>query len=235
MKILLAIYFALFMGNIMASSVVENQINIKSMKIMPLGDSVTFGINYPGGYRIKLEKTLLENGIKANFVGSMSNGSDSLISKNNEGHSGWTIQDLAEITPASLEKYQPELILLMIGSNDLWIDEPSQKPDVEKALNQLQQLITVISEKMPSSRIIVASIPPEPFFWNNYVVEYNSGVKNIVATLKNNNIQFADVYNSMSLDDLDPNDGYSGDHPSQIGYEKIADVWLEIILKKPLQ
>jgi acyl-CoA thioesterase-1 len=204
----------------------------KALKILPLGDSITFGINYPGGYRIKLEKLLAAENIAPQFLGSQVNGPEELKSKNNEGHPGWTIDDIAQQTQSWLKEYRPDLILLMIGSNDLWVDEPSQKPNVGKALTQLEGLIHLISQESPASRVIVASVPPEPFFWNNYVIEYNSGVKDIVQKLKNQRIEFADIYSSLTLDDLDPNDGFTGDHPSKTGYEKIANTWFKVIMKK---
>lgn len=224
---------------ILLTLVISGQVSIAStgrnkMQIMPLGDSITFGINYPGAYRVKLEELLTQNGIDVNFVGSQSNGPEFLKSKNNEGHPGWSIQGLAENTSAWLDKNKPGLILLMIGTNDLWVDDPSQKPDVAASLNHLRALIDIIIQQMPLSRVIVASIPPSPFFWNSYIIEYNVGIQSMVSSMakKNINIQFADIYNSMSISDLDINDGMGGIHPAQIGYEKIATAWSQVILSK---
>jgi len=204
------------------------------MQIMPLGDSITFGINYPGGYRINLEALLAQKDIVVNFLGSQENGPASLKSKHNEGHPGWSIQHLAQNTPAWLDIYKPEIILLMIGTNDLWVDEASQKPDVDAALNQLKILVSTIVQKMPTSKIVIASVPPSPFFWNQYVIEYNSGIKEFVSTeaKSNNNLQFADVYGAMSVNDLDQNDGMGGVHPSSQGYNKIAATFFAALMSR---
>jgi len=60
---------------------------------MPLGDSITDGMNVAGGYRIKLWESIKSAGANVDFVGSMSNGPASLTDKNHEGHSVWLHQN----------------------------------------------------------------------------------------------------------------------------------------------
>ena len=67
----------------------------KSLRIMPLGDSITYGTSYAGSYRVRLEKLLAEQGITVQFVGSQINGPPELHSQANEGHGGWKIADIA--------------------------------------------------------------------------------------------------------------------------------------------
>lgn len=89
------------------------------VRIMPLGDSNTWGQLVPGSYRTQLYQDLATEGIRTQFVGSLSNGPDALPSKNNEGHSGWTISQIAGGVDTWLKASQPQIVLLMIGTNDI--------------------------------------------------------------------------------------------------------------------
>jgi lysophospholipase L1-like esterase len=61
-----------------------------SLKIMSLGDSITYGVigtndRDSGGYRTELWNKLVADGLKVEFVGSQSSGPDGLSNKNHEG------------------------------------------------------------------------------------------------------------------------------------------------------
>src|SRR5215471_8541351 len=100
-------------------------------KIMPLGDSITFGYNAQdetqgqgGGYRFPLSQLLISAGLNINFVGSLKNGPPNWPYNSNEGHPGACIADIANgITPVNqggqgwLSLAQPDTILLMIGTD----------------------------------------------------------------------------------------------------------------------
>jgi hypothetical protein len=79
-------------------------------KIMPLGDSITFG--WPdrsyGGYQHLLGRLLTNDGYPIDFVGSQPNG--------NEGHPGWTIPQMKNGIDSNgwLKTYQPDIILLSL-------------------------------------------------------------------------------------------------------------------------
>lgn len=66
------------------------------LKIMPLGDSITFGTPDPSydGYRHLLGTLLSNDGYNVEFVGSGQSGNSVVPSPNNEGHPGWTIPDI---------------------------------------------------------------------------------------------------------------------------------------------
>src|SRR5689334_14209982 len=98
---------------------------VKVRKIMPLGDSITLGVGEPtghpyAGYRLPLWKLLGAAGHAFDFVGSARCGPPNLPDKDHEGHPGWTIAQLEELLPQSLPHYRPDLILLVIGTNDLF-------------------------------------------------------------------------------------------------------------------
>src|SRR5919199_4401748 len=83
--------------------------------IMPLGASITAGDPLGGGYRIKLWQTALKDHWNIHFVGSLSNGPASLGDKHHEGHSGYQIDQIAQLVDNRLATYKPRMILLYIG------------------------------------------------------------------------------------------------------------------------
>src|SRR5947209_18768574 len=89
------------------------------VKVMPLGDSITYGTGDPGGYRIGLWQRLVAGGYKVDFVGSQSNGPASLGDHDHEGHPGWRIDQLDANIVGWLNTYQPHTVLLHIGTNDI--------------------------------------------------------------------------------------------------------------------
>jgi hypothetical protein len=66
-----------------------------TVKVMPLGDSITDGITAAGAYRTKLWKNITNSGLSVDFVGSLSGGPSDLGDKNHEGHSGWRIDEIS--------------------------------------------------------------------------------------------------------------------------------------------
>ena len=68
-----------------------------SIKIMPLGDSITYGVGSStgGGYRLPLWNELRARGFPIEFVGSVHTGPAS-FDRQNEGHPGWKINQISD-------------------------------------------------------------------------------------------------------------------------------------------
>jgi lysophospholipase L1-like esterase len=206
-------------------------------KIMPLGDSITFGYNaqdethgQDGGYRFPLSQLLISAGLNFNFVGSQNNGPANWPYNSHEGHPGACIVDIANgITPLNqggqgwLGLTQPDIILLMIGTNDI-NQTHSYCGDVSTAPARLQALLAQIFYLLPNVQLMVASIPP--FLDHEVAVaNYNASVKSIVNqyTSQGRPITFVDVNSALTENDLAIGDPI---HPSDEGYQKIADKWV---------
>ena len=69
----------------------------------------------PGGYRYFLGNTLAKKKVPFAYVGS------EFDCGSHEGHSGWTIEQLAEITEASMSAHRPDVALFMAGTNDFFL------------------------------------------------------------------------------------------------------------------
>lgn len=196
--------------------------NNKSINIMPLGDSITDGHNYPGGYRIKLFELLKSAEKEVTFSGSMENGP--IPEKKHEGHSGWTIEEINSGIKYWLSDVKPDIILLLIGTNNIAMLDPA-----ESAGNKLEMLINNITQAKPDSFLLTASIPPinDPRL-NERVKIYNIRVKKLCDEYKEENckIDFVDIFSALDFDDL-----FDGAHPNKKGHDKIALKWYESILK----
>ena len=113
----------------------------KTVKIMPLGDSITYGMADEGGYRKYLWQFLKEKGYgNIDFVGPEGSNSATFNYKgqqvtyddNHAGYSGYTITNLPGSWMGQLNgiletmqsgdyvaKLSPDIILLQIGTNDI--------------------------------------------------------------------------------------------------------------------
>lgn len=207
-------------GGVATSAVVP--IHVKGVRIMPLGDSITHGADIPGGYRIGLWSMLTNQGSNVDYVGSEVNGPTTLVDTNHQGHRGWRIDQIQAIIDARLTTYQPQVILLHIGTNDM-----NQNYSVGAAPNRLSALIDQITTAMPQVYVVVASIlPMQDAAKNSRVVQFNSAIPGIVDAKRaaGKRVSHVDMYNALTLADL-----YDGIHPNTGGYDKMAAVWLQAL------
>jgi hypothetical protein len=199
-----------------------------SLKIMPLGDSITYGDGIPGygGYRNLLGAMLESDGYMIDFVGSQKSAEDVLPDADNEGHPGWTISDIKRgiDTEGWLETYQPDIILLHIGSNDLIGSNDSPYGNLAYAPDDLSALLDDILARLPETHIIVAQIIRTRWGSDSNHLFYNDAIPGIVAS-KGRRVSVVDMRNILSRGDFT-----TLYHPSPRGYDKMAHVWEKAIL-----
>ncbi len=184
---------------------------------MPLGDSITDGLGYAGAYRRYLWQQLVtQQGYNFDFVGSLSNGTAHLGDKNHEGHSGWRIRDLRAQIDGWMNTYQPDIVLLLIGSNDA-----EQNDDMPNAPARLQDLIQRMHTLRPGLVTVVSTATPEAGEPVD-IPEFNSHIPGVVNTLQANgcDVVLVDGYSALTLSDLD-----DGIHPNWTGHQKLAQVF----------
>ncbi len=196
-----------------------------AIRIMPLGDSITYGqgsTDY-GGYRLPLWHDLSTLRAHITFVGSVQKGPADFPNEN-EGHPGWTIRRIAAQVVSWLQTYQPQVILLHIGTNDI-----VKNDDPEHATARLQGLIEQITSTLPDATLIVAQIIPlgrNPQ-WNAEVVNYNRAIPGIVQAeaAKGRHVQSVDMYDVVSPTLLG-----DGIHPDGLAYTLMAQVWANALV-----
>jgi lysophospholipase L1-like esterase len=196
------------------------------VRIMPLGDSITYGqgSSTGGGYRLPLWNDLRARGIKITFVGSERTGPFINFSRANEGHPGWTIDQLAAKVVGWLRAYQPQIILLHIGTNDFVKDV-----DPTHAAARLSNLIDEITGTLPNATLIVAQIIPLPHspVLDAELTAYNQAIPSIVQSqvARGRHVQYVDMYDAVSASMIP-----DGIHPNDQGYNRMANVWLNALL-----
>ncbi len=124
-----------------------------SLRLLPLGDSITWGIGSStgNGYRAPLWDALAGEGHALDFVGSGRNGT--MSDPDNEGHSGWLIDQIAGIADSTLSTYRPNVVTLEIGTNDL-----SRNNQVPTAIDRLHALVDQITADMPGVTVLLADL-----------------------------------------------------------------------------
>ncbi|MEM7773542.1 MAG: GDSL-type esterase/lipase family protein [Cyanobacteria bacterium P01_A01_bin.37] len=204
---------------------------------MPLGDSNTRGKGSDtAGYRDDLSTLLVGNGFDVDFVGSESHGPGSFEDKEHEGHGGWTIDDITNGRTGQSAKgkasewltlYQPDMILLMIGTNDI-LKNKSEETAPARLANLIDNHIFAV---LPDVTLLVASIGPLSTNSEDAqeVIDYNASIPGIVneRLAQGKDIYFVDVFDNITTDDLLPDDI----HPTAEGYAKVSSAWFEGVKK----
>ncbi len=201
--------------------------------VLPLGDSITEGFGSSGGgYRVELFREALQNGKSLTFVGNLQNGPSSVdnhpFPKSHEGHGGFTIDSgtgysgiSGAITDQALANYHPNIVLLMIGTNDI-----NGNIDVAAAPTRLGKLIDDITTRAPNALLIVATIiPVDNEGTNSKVKTYDAAIPGIVGkrAAAGKHVALVDNYAAFSKD---PNYRatlmFNYLHPNDAGYEVLG-------------
>lgn len=208
-------------------------------KIMPVGDSLTHGVkkgssdpeNLMAGYRYYLYKNLTAAENQVDMVGNLSSGPSDLADRNHEGHNGYDCDMISNLIGSSASTYQPDVILLMCGVNDF--AQPRTNQFKAEAINHLEKVINNISTSSPNTKIVVATIVDSNLGYvpdiQNQIKNFNAKIPALVAKkqTEGKNVYLVDMYNGLTLADLSDTV-----HPNEDGYQKMSDVWQNIL--KPI-
>ena len=201
----------------------------KGISWMCIGDSITYGNKVPGGYRAILYDLYKKGGINLNMVGpnSANNGEGLLpAGSGHAGYGGYYIREISNKIVSWLESYQPQVVSLQIGTNDMLMNKTDKFPDDTRdtAPDRLSELIDKITEALPETEVFVAKIPPlNSAGYNPHVVKYNESVETVVSS-KGGKVHLVDNYTALN-DDKAANLQDDGIHPNLTGYQKMAQSW----------
>lgn len=207
-------------------------------KVLPLGDSITFGLDgggSNGGYRVELFRLAVTNQLSITFVGSGDANGPNMVEglpfpKAHEGFSGWTIQQihdrLFEGSNSAAMAAEPEIVLLHIGTNDMY-----RGPD--GAPQRLATLIDSLTERLPESLIVVSTIIPFTSAAST-VSAYNTALVSVVEERisAGKHVALVDQFEGFPTSELG-----DGVHPNQAGYNRMGAKWFAAISQylPPLQ
>ena len=239
--------------------------------IMPMGDSITQGAGAGGGYRSPLYTSLSGAAFQLQYIGSRTDAPTTILTNagqtHHEGHGSYSTDLLLGNLDANKPyggtdeggywitggggtgraAVYPDLILLMIGTNDIgmWAHTPAQ------AIAYYDQLLTKLVTLRPSARIICASIVPFVLseFEQAYPdkigvytnreannVIYNGMLPGLVANHQaaGHRVQFYDMRQKVNPANAATLIGGDGVHPNQAGYNAIASGWFDAMKQLPL-
>jgi lysophospholipase L1-like esterase len=186
-----------------------------ALRIMPLGDSITFGVGSSTGssYRAVLWNLLAGNTV--DFVGTQRSGQ--LPDLDNEGHSGWIISQIAGIADSVLATYRPNLVTLHIGTNDV-----NRNIDVANAPARLGALIDQILTDAPDATVLVATLVPSTDPGTEArIIAYNRAIPGLVTQrqAQGKHVRLVDMSAVTTADLSDTL------HPNDNGYAKMANAF----------
>ncbi len=180
--------------------------------IIALGNSITYGINRDNpeeeGYVPKLSRKLGKKVINLGVPGVRSD---------------YVADHLIE----NLERYHPTHVLVLVGANDV-ITFPY---DVAHYIHVMQYIVRTTRDYHAIP--IVGTLTP---FCNEYDIEYyNKNIQDRNAALR----KYLGQEMSVTLSDFasvftcDMMETHGGMHPNSWGYEVMAQMWYETLMKNP--
>lgn len=196
---------------------------VLDLRIQPLGDSITWGFasSDGNGYRLDLETSLSSAGYTVQYIGSEHSGS--MTNNSNEGHPGAIITQIASFAKLTLSQL-PNVVLLMAGTNDMKIEDPTNPGT---APNRLGALIDQIVAAIPDAGVLVAQLIPST---NNgtesNIFAFNAAIPGVVAARagKQEKVMVVDMPKYVTINDL-----ADELHPNDHGYAQIAAAWFDSI------
>jgi hypothetical protein len=212
-----------------------------TVRIMPLGDSITESRKGHASYRCWLWDMLRERGISADFVGSRSGvmGSSreemadadcpySDFDPEHEGHFGWCTSDFLDEHSSIgclhdwLNLYTPDIVLVHLGTNDVGYGK-----SIDEALDRLGGIIDTLRHHNPSIVIFLAKLISSTRSWNSRLPEFNDRIPEVCL---NSCTDFSPVIMVDHNSGFDPaEDTFDGVHPDSSGEYKMAQKWSDAI------
>ncbi|MFJ1767404.1 FG-GAP-like repeat-containing protein [Amycolatopsis sp. NPDC088138] len=185
-----------------------------AVRVMPLGDSITWGVGSAttSSYRAPLSRLLAaQSRYSARFVGTQASGS--LPGPANEGHSGYTIDQLTAGIDGWLAFDRPDVVLLHVGINDL-----ARGIDVAGAPQRLRTLADRIFADRPGVALLFLGLIPTTPGLESATASFNSSVKAMQGSEQQAGHRFRYV-DPPALTSAEMADNL---HPNDAGYQRMA-------------
>jgi lysophospholipase L1-like esterase len=198
----------------------------ETVRIYPLGDSITKGRIGHWSYRRDLEAALVDAGCSFDFVGSASGPSSGpgapLVDRDHEGHSGLRTDQIRKRMHNWLPGNDHEWVLLHAGTNDVL-----QGTSITLARNELGRIIDKLRERNPNVGILIAQIIPNLPENEFAVSQLNDEIAGLAADkhTAGSPVILVDQYSGYSS----AAHNYDGIHPNDAGEARMADRWFDAL------
>ncbi|MEY4588084.1 MAG: hypothetical protein RL497_160, partial [Pseudomonadota bacterium] len=144
----------------------------------------------------------MKDGMDITYVGGSKNGPATVdgvaFPQAHEGHSGWTIKQIDDIVQGTALNVKPNIILLHIGTNDMYGSDPAN------ADKRLGTLIDHITTKSPEALLVVSNIIPLAILATAEVPKYNAKIAAVLnpRIQAGKNIIFVDQFKDFPTSEL---------------------------------
>lgn len=215
------------------------------IKILCLGDSITYGTNPDDtgmniSYRRDLSQYLVDYFGEVVFTGTQKTDGALVTDKNLLRHSGYpgyaieavygeSIPGISDLTYSMMYKYSPDVVVLMIGTNDCANIPIMNETELENLVYRWENLVRNIESMLPEDGTIICCTIPECENIGDKDVKYNDAITEKATALMEEGlkISIADVYSEF--------DGHSeylssdGTHLSNEGNSAVAKCICRVI------
>jgi hypothetical protein len=195
-------------------------------KIMPLGDSITEGLNknisdssLMAGYRQKLFLDLKNQGYDVDFVGGLQSGQliDPPFDLDHESHAGWTDGQVSANIFSWLTQNPADIVLLHIGTNQVETDVT----DLDTILDEI--------DRFDENIVVILARIINRMQYSAVTTQFNDNLEALAESRINNGDKIVVVDQEGAL--TYPDDLADNLHPNINGYNKMATVWMEALQK----
>jgi lysophospholipase L1-like esterase len=228
------------------------------MRVMALGDSITAGVGAngsridDGGYRGALAKLLTRNGYRVRFVGSRSDYSAAIDERAHEGWPGYVLRSFPSdpgpgqlygaLVRKAIRRYDPDLILLMAGTNDLLrLEKRDGGYTLANIAHSMDLLLGEIFKQNRNVRVIVAPVVSSPLVDVCTLAHFDgvdsacgpSETENLATLVRNYSSRGYQITLARAMAGAVPRDRDhfpDGIHPCGAGgYAAVASAWYQAI------
>ncbi|MDH6112354.1 lysophospholipase L1-like esterase [Kitasatospora sp. MAP12-15] len=204
-------------GRAAASVVADAAAPPPVLRVMPLGDSITAGdgSSTGNGYREPLRELMAgQKRYTVTFVGSQRDGD--MPNPENEGHSGYFIDDISAGVDDWLAAAQPQVVLLHIGINDL-----DRGADKVHAVDRLRTLVDRIYTDRPGVAVVLQGLIPTTEGLEDRVKEFNRWA-GLLPGIEARSGRFLRFVQAPALTEDEFHDRL---HPDDDGYQRLAQTF----------
>lgn len=203
----------------------QGEDEIRAVRIMPLGDSITQGNWRHDSYRRELWQLLKGHGYVVDFVGTSrwnhwGPPPHTDFDRDHEGHWGWRIDEVLPRIAAWAAEAAPDIVLIHLGTNDVL-----QGEDPQDVARELGELIAALRRARPGVACLVAELIPA----HGMTAEIrgaNAAIRRLVSLDQpGERVIVVDQYAGFDVARMT----YDGVHPNVDGERHLAARWNEVL------
>jgi len=244
------LFYLLLVGSLVtvrAELVLTNFSAANPIKIMAIGDSITDDCVANGAWRRYLQPLLDSNGYPFNFVGRIQSAPTGGFTKTaHEGYCGAVVAPpgvyggtvhgyagtnayLQIIVPDALSNVTPDIVLVLIGANDIG----RGRDPYQVATNDMPALLDIIFSNAPNANVILTKAMSLSngnvggMLYGTYATNvpiYNAALQRMVNQRHalGQNVFLADMFSVVDYNSMFQTDHV---HPNTLGLQTIAQEW----------